>query len=278
MAEGGVLRGNFAPHIPAAAGLELGVVRRGQVLASHRGIFHTAAVRDEHQIVFRQIDAVLLSVLDHLDALCKLFAALAVEKHVRHLRAKMELHAEALEIFDHWQNHRLILVVLRKAQRLEVGEPSDVVDIALNVELHFQRTVPVFKGEHRAPVEPEVRVQNFVVKVIGDLLVLQFLVRREKELHNFHRALVGKVELAVRVRVLSAIDGRAAKRIIGVFLVEPVVFVQNAHAFRLDGRNGVEQVPHDLKVVVHLTPAAHHVAEILKMIPIARAAGQLALL
>ena len=278
MAERGVLRGNLAPHVPAAAGFELGVVRCGHVLAAHRGIFHAAAVRDEDQIVFRKVNAVFLAVVNHFDALCDLLAVAAVEEHIRDLRAEMELHAVALEVLHHRQDHRLILVVLREAKGLEVGQTSDVVDIALNVELHLQRAVPVFKGEHRSPVEPEIRVQDLVVKVIGDLLVLKLLVRREEQLHDLHRALVGNIKLAIGVCVLSALFRGAAKRIVGVLLVEPVILVENAHALGLNGGNRVEQVPHDLEMVVHLAAAAHHVAEVFKLIPVARAAGKIALL
>ena len=275
--ESGVLRSNFAPHVPAAAGLELGVVRCRHVLAAHRGVLHTAAVCDEHQIVFRQIDAVFPAVVNHLNALCDLLSIAAVKQNIRHLCIEMELHAVAFQILDHRQNHRLILIVLGKAQRLEIGKPSDMVDIALDIELHLERAVPVFKGEHRAPVEPEVRIQNLVVKEVGDLLVLQLLVRREEQLHDLHRALVGDVELAVGVRVLPAVHSRTAQRIVGVLLVEPVILVENAHAFGLDRRNRVEQVPHDLEVVVHLAPAAHDIAEIFKFVSVARAAGKISL-
>ena len=97
--------------------------------------------------------------------------------HVRDLNAEVELHAVALQVLDHGQDHGLILVVLGEAQRLEVGQTADVVDIALDIELHLQGAVPVFKGEHRAPVEPEVGVQHLVVEEVGDALVLKLLVR-----------------------------------------------------------------------------------------------------
>ena len=197
----------------------------------------------------------------------------AVELHVDHLHAEVELHARLFQILHHGQDHALVLVVTGEAQGLEVRQAADVVDVALNVQLHFQRAVPVLEGEHGAPVQPEVAVQNFVVKEISDALVLQLLIGGEEQLHDLHGALVGDVELAVGVRVLAPVDRGAAQRVVGVVLVEPVVLVQHADAFRLNGGNGVEQIPHDFEMVVHFTAAAHHVADILILPAVARAAG-----
>ena len=173
MAEGRVLRGDLAPHIPAAALFELGVVSSGLVLAAHGGILDTAAVGDENEVIFGQVDGLLLALADDVDALGELAGGVgAVELDVCDLHAVVELDVVALEVLDHREDHGLILVVLREAQRREVGKSPDVVDIALDIELHLQRAVPVFKGEHRAPVEPEIRVQDFFIEKVGDLLVL----------------------------------------------------------------------------------------------------------
>ena len=45
--------------------------------------------------------------------------------------------------------------------------------------------------------------RHFVVKEIGDALVLQLLVGGEEQLHDLHGALVGDVKLAVGVGVLA---------------------------------------------------------------------------
>ena len=273
MAEGRVLCGDLAPHIPAAAGLDLRVIGGRLVLAAAGGIFDTAAIGNKNKIVFCQIDGVLFPLADDIDTLGKLAGRGAVEFHVHDLNAIVELYAEALEILDHRQDHGLILIIFREAQRLEVGQTADVVDIALDIELHFQGAVPVFKGKHRAPVEPEVGVEDFVVKEVCDALVLQVFIRGEEQLHDLHRTLVGNVELAVGMRVLTTVDGSAAEGIVRVFLVQPVILVENAYALRLDGRDGVEQIPHDFKMVVHLPAAAHDIADVFKFIAVARAAG-----
>ena len=97
----------------------------------------------------------------------------------------------------------------------------------LDIKLHFQCAVPVLESEHCAPVEPEVGVQDFIVKYIGDLLVLQVFVCGEEQLHYLHCALVGDIELAVGVSVLASVYGSTAERVVGVSLVEPVVFVED---------------------------------------------------
>ena len=169
VAEGGVLCGDLAPHIPAAALLDLGVVGRGGVLAAHRGVLHAAAVGDEHEIVLGEVDG--LASCRRGGRRCAwrpCGRALQSNSTFVDLHAEVELHAEALEVLDHRQDHGLILVVLREAQRREVGQSADVVDIALDIELHLQRAVPVLKGEHRAPVEPEVGIEHLVVEEVGD--------------------------------------------------------------------------------------------------------------
>ena len=173
----------------------------------------------------------------------------------------MELRAGLLQIGDHRQNHGFILVVAREAQGAEVGQAADMMDIAADIELHLQRTVPVFKGEHRAPVEPEVGVQDLVAEKVGDGAVVELLVGGKEQAHDLHGPFVGEAELAVGVRVLAPILRGPHQREIGVALVQIVILIQHAELWRFDGGNGAEEIPHDLEVVVHLAPAAHHITE-----------------
>ena len=64
----------------------------------------------------------------------------------------------AFQVTHHRQDHGFILVILGKPQGLEIGQAADMMDEALDVQLHLQGAVPVFKGEHGAPVEPEITV------------------------------------------------------------------------------------------------------------------------
>ena len=116
-----------------------------------------------------------------------------------------------LQIGDHGQDDGLILVVAGKAQGGEVGQTADVVDIALEVELHLQCAVPVLEREHGAPVHPEVGAEDLVVEDVGDFFVLQLLVRGEEELQDLHAALVRQAEPAVGVGIPALLFGRTAE-------------------------------------------------------------------
>ena len=185
----------------------------------------------------------------------------------------MELDAVLLQILDHGQDHGLILVVPGEAQGLKVRQAADVVDEALDIPLHLQGAVPVLKSKHGAPVEPEVGVEHLAVEVVGDALVVQVLVRGEEQAHDLHGRPVGDVEFAVSAGVLAPVDGGPAEGVVGVPLVEPVVLVQDADPLGLNRGDGVEQVPHDLEMVIHLPAAPHNVAHVLELPPIAGPAG-----
>ena len=185
----------------------------------------------------------------------------------------LEVHTGLLQIAHHGKDHGLVLVVAGETQGAEVGQPAHMVDEAGDVALHLQGAMPVLEGEHGAPIEPEIAVQNLVREILGDLFVLKLLFGGEEELHDLHAALVGQVELVVGMGVLAAILGGAAERVVGVALVEPVVVVEHAHILVFKRGDVAEEIPHDLEVVVHLATAAHGVAQ-LRIVPaVAGAAG-----
>ena len=179
-----------------------------------------------------------------------------------------------LEVVHERQDHRLVLVVAREAQRREVRQTADVMDEAVDVTVHLERRLPVLEREHRAPVQPEVRIEHFVVEVVGNLLVRKLLLSRQIELEDLHDGLVGEAELLVRVRVLSTALRGAALRIVRVLLVEPVVVVEHGDVLVLDARHITVDVPHDLEMVVHLAATAHHIAFALDERAVKRAARQ----
>ena len=312
MAKARVLVGDTLPHIPAATGLQVWVPCGGRVLGTHGGVLHATAVGDEHQIVLGQVDGGFITLVVHVDAHGKLLGGragrVALEEaggglnlldgvlayagvlalgagspanrefHVLDLGVVAEFDAVRFQILDHRQNHRLVLVVAGETQRGKVRQASDVMNVALDVQLHFQRGVPVFEGEHGAPVQPEVGVQHLIIEEIGDRLVIQVFVRGEEQLHDFHRSLVGQPELALEPRVLAEILGGAAQRVVRVLLVEPVVLVEYADAFGFDGGNRAEQIPHDLEMIVHFAAATHHIAKAGNIKTVTGAAGYRVLL
>ena len=313
VSEAWILCCDATPHVPSTAGLDVRRPSRGRGLRTHGGVLHAAAVGDEHQVIIGQVDAAGRAVgFGQVDARGRLTRRRAVgiawigtvfgllfedrvlpgssalthgthasadgECDVLHLHVVVELHAEAFQILDHRQDHRLVLVVAGETQRAEIGQAADVVDVTADVQLHFQCAMPVLEGEHGAPVHPEVRIEHLVVEEVGNLLAVQLLVRREEQLHDLHRGLVGKRELAVRAAVGAAGLGGAAQREVRILLVEPVVLIQYGNALGLDGGDGTEQIPHHFEMVVHLTSAAHHIAQSRDVHAIAGAAGDRVLL
>ena len=220
-----VLLGNATPHVPAAAGLDFRSPCGRFGLRAHGRVFHAATIGDEHQVVFAQINASRGAIrFGQVDARSHFLgwrtvrvayehagfslllqnrvltgagmrtyrshASANLEIDILHLHVVVELHAESFQILDHRQNHRLILVVTGKTQRAEVWQSANMMNISTDIQLHFQRTMPIFESEHGAPVHPEIRIEDFIVEIIRNFLAVQFLIRREEQLHDLHRGFV----------------------------------------------------------------------------------------
>ena len=171
------------------------------------------------------------------------------------------------------QDHRLILVVAGETQRAQVGQTVNVVDVTLQVKLHLKGAVPLLEREHGLPVGPEVRGVELIVKHVIDLLVLEGLVGRHEQLEQLRGGTRRQAVLAVGMGILALLLRGTAERVVRICLVEPVILIQHAYALRLNGRDGAEQVPHALEMVVHLAAAAHHIADIV-LVAVAGTAGQ----
>ena len=225
MAEGRILRGDVAPQVPAAAvfDLEFGGMR----VVAGRGIFGAAAVGDKYEVVLNQVNGFFLALMDAEDLAGHLAAALNIEQHVGHAGVVLELHIVVFQILDHGQDQRFILVVLGELQCGEIRQAADVVNEALNIQLHLQCAVPLLESKHRLPVEPEIALVEFLIKHIVQRFVVKILIRGHEELDDLHRGLVRQGELAVRMRVLTTVLGGAHQGVVGVMLVEPIVFVQH---------------------------------------------------
>ena len=128
------------------------------------------------------------------------------------------------------------------------------------------------EGEHRLPVKPEVAVPEVIVEVIAYLLVFEVFFGRHKQFTYLHSRFFVKPEFIVRMRVFAAVDGRSAKRVVGVGFVEPVIFVENRKTRIFERRNVPEHFPHNFEVVVHLSAAAHIIAASRNRSAVARAA------
>ena len=236
-----------------------------------------AAVGDEHQVVLDEVNGLLLTVLDIDDLTGDLLVTHGFDDDILHIHAVFDAHTMRLQIFHQRQDHALILVVLGKAQGAEIGQAVDMVDISAQVPLHLQSTGPALEGEHGLPVQPEVGAPEGIRQYIGDLFVLQILFRGHKQLGQRHGRVLIQLELLIGVGVLAAVYAGTAQRIVGVVLIEPIVFIQYGYTGGFDGGHIAEGIPHHLKVVIHFTAAAHIKALGDILAAIAAAAGQVQL-
>ena len=246
-------------------------------LVAVAGGIGAAAVGDEHQIVLNEVDGLLLSVLHIHDLPGDLLVTLGFDDDIPDVHAVLDAHAVGLQIFHQRQDHALILVVFGEAQGAEIGQTVDVVDIAAQIPLHLQSAGPALECEHGLPIQPEVGAPEGVRQHVGDLLVLQILLRRQKQLGQRHGGVLIQLELLVGVGVLTAIHTGTAQRVVGIVLVEPIILIQHGDARRLDRGHIAEGIPHDLEMVVHLAAAAHEEALGHVLAAVAAAAGKLQL-
>ena len=132
-----------------------------------------------------------------------------------------------------------------------------MMNVSLQISLHFKCGRPTLEGKHRLPIQPEICFPKIFIKNFTYLFVFKLLFGNHKQFGKVHRRLFIQLEFSVRMSVLPAIDRGAAKRIIGVFLIEPIIFVQNAYALRFDGRHVAVNIPHNFEMVIHFSSAAH---------------------
>ena len=60
----------------------------------------------------------------------------------------------------------------------------------LKIQLHFQCTMPVFKGKHGSPVQPEIRFEYFIIKHVLYGFVIQIFIFCEKQFNDLHAPLL----------------------------------------------------------------------------------------
>ena len=219
MTEGRILCCNFLPEAPAAAASHFRVTHRRMVLVTVDRPFCTASVCDKHKVLFRQRDLRVPVLRAALDSAGRLLSVRDLKADVCDLCAEPKLHACRLQVFLHRQNQGFVLVVAGEFQSGEVRKAADMVDKSLEVPLHLQGAVPVFKGEHGSPVKPELGAEYLIIEHILDGFVIEILILREEELHDLHTALLAQTKLSVRMGILSAALCGTTERIVRVMLV-----------------------------------------------------------
>ena len=257
MAEGRILCSELLPHLDGRAFTVFDLDDRRVGVVAVSGRVALAAVGADDEIVLGQLYDLFHAALGVLDLLGNLLVLGAVADDVRDRGVEEDLSAVVGDVFAHREDHGLILVVAGETQRAQIRQAVDVVDIALQVELHLEGAVPLLEREHGLPVGPEVRGVELIVEHVVDLLVLEGLVGRHEQLQQLRGSAGRQAVFAVGVGVLALLLGDAAQGEVRVFLVEVVVLGEDRLARVHDRRDGLEQIPHALEVVVHLTAAAH---------------------
>ena len=59
------------------------------------------------------------------------------------------------------------------------------------------------------------------------------------------------------MRILAAVNGRTAERIVRVVLIQAIVFIEYRETGMLERGNIAEHIPHNLEMIIHLTASAH---------------------
>lgn len=174
--------------------------------------------------------------------------------------AVLELDAVVHQPLLKRQDERFVLVVFGEFQGRQVRHAVDVVDEAVQVQLHLQHRVPLLEGKHGPPVEPEVAVEEIPAEVLVDALAFELLARAQEQTDDVLLGLVVEAELLVRVCILTLVDGRSLQRVVGVVLVEPVELIQDRSAFDFQRRDGPVELPQAFVVGFELPAATDHKA------------------
>ena len=216
-----------------------------------------ATVGYEHKVAFHKVDRTFFAVFDVFDLLCRFLLSVYFENYVFNVDTVFDFNSVRFEIFLQRQNQAFILIILRETKRGEIGKPVDMMDVSLKISLHFERRIPSVEGEHRLPIQPEIAVPEIIVEEIAYLLIFESLFGSHEELAYLHSRFFVKPEFAVGASVFAAVYRCSAKRIVGVFFVESVIFVEYGKTGIFERGNVSEHFPHNLEMVVHFSAAAH---------------------
>ena len=231
LAERRVLYGNIRPEAPTSA--QRSIEHRNGILVAIGRVLRNAAVRDEHEVVLRQVYLALSSALFIDDFGGGLLPARLADDYVFHLHAVLEAHPFRFEVLDERHHQRFILVVAGELQRRQVGQSADVMDETGDVATHLHGAVPLLEGEHRPPVEPEVGLEKLFGKDIRNAFVVELLLRSKEQPGNLLGRLVRQGELAVGMGRLAAVHRGPHLGKVGVFLVQPIEFVEHRSVLHL---------------------------------------------
>ena len=255
-----ILTGNIFPERPASAVSNFRIFCRGMILIAVNRSFCTASIGNKYKIIFCQRDFLYLAMHLAFNGSGCLLLSLHLKTDIGHFRSKLKLHTCPFQIFLHRKNERFILIIPSKFQCRKIRQSTDMVNKSLEIPLHLQGTVPVFKCKHRTPVEPEIRTKYFVIKDILNRLIIEIFVFHKEQFHDLHAALLTQTEFAIGMGILSTVHCCTTQRIVRIMFVQPIIFIQHRCIRYFQRRNTSEQVPQTFKMILHLAAATHDIA------------------
>ena len=116
----------------------------------------TAAICDEYQIIFNQVNGLVCSIFAVDNLFCNFLCSDCFNDDILDIHAVFNLNAMSFQVFHQRQNHAFILVVLCETECTEIRQAINMVHISAQIPFHFQSTRPTLKSKHRLPVQPEV--------------------------------------------------------------------------------------------------------------------------
>ena len=152
MSERRILFCDIFPETPASACTNLCISVRCMVLIAVDGSLCTTSVCHKYKVVLSKNDSFFHTIYLALDCFCDFLISFKLKEYVCNLSIELELNTCCLQIFLHWQDQRFILIIFCEFQGTEIRKSGNVMDKSLEVQFHFQCTVPVLKCEHGSPV------------------------------------------------------------------------------------------------------------------------------
>ena len=96
-------------------------------------------------------------------------------------------------------------------------------------------------------------------KYIFNCLVIKIFILCHEQLHDLHAALLAQIEFTVCVSILASLFCCTTERIVGVFLIQPVIFIKYRNSRSLNRRNTSELSPQTFEMILHLSSATHYI-------------------
>ena len=97
----------------------------------------------------------------------------------------------------------------------------------------------------------------------------------KEQSHNLHTSLAAKSKLSTKFCIFPPVCCDPAKRIIWVFFIQIIKFVQNRLVFIFQRWNTPEQIPQTFKMILHFTTATHYISSRSIVYTVTRSAGNI---